>query len=147
MWTAIITYRKFDWYLTGVRQGCLLSSLLAILLIEWIMKTTLEGQRLGIQWTLMTRMEDLDFADDLALMSHALPDMHKKVEKLTVTPSKAGLDINRKKTAAIRVNNRSKESVKLKGKQIVDVEEFKYLGSMVNKKRWLGILQQEQGRQ
>ncbi|KAJ8346707.1 hypothetical protein SKAU_G00281080 [Synaphobranchus kaupii] len=78
-------------------------------------------------------LEDLDFADNLALMSHTLPDMQKKVDKLTVTSSKSGLNINRKKTEAIRVNNRSEESVKLNGEQIADVEEFTYLGSMVNK--------------
>ncbi|KAJ8380189.1 hypothetical protein SKAU_G00009670 [Synaphobranchus kaupii] len=118
---------------TAVRQGCLLSPLLFILVIDWIMKTTLEGQRLGIQWTVRTHPEDLDFADDLAVMSHTLPDMQKKVDKLTVTSSKAGPNINRKKTEAIRVNNRSEESVKLNGEQIADVEEFTYLGSMVNK--------------
>ncbi|KAL9954082.1 hypothetical protein ACROYT_G041576 [Oculina patagonica] len=37
---------------------------------DWIMRTTTEGKRNGIQCTPWTQLEDLDFADDLALLSH-----------------------------------------------------------------------------
>ena len=52
---------------TGVRQGCLLST---FLVIDWIMKTTTTGGNNGIQWPLWTQLDDLDFADDLALLSN-----------------------------------------------------------------------------
>ena len=55
---------------TGVRQGCLFSPFLFLLVIDWIMKTTTTGRNNGIQWILWTQLDDLDFADDLALLSH-----------------------------------------------------------------------------
>ena len=53
---------------SGVWQGCLLSPLLFLLVIDWLMKTTTTGRNNGIQWTLWTQLDDLDFADDLALL-------------------------------------------------------------------------------
>ena len=56
--------------LTGVRQGCLLSPFLLLLCIDWTMKQVANNSRTGIQWSLTEQREDLDFADDLALLAH-----------------------------------------------------------------------------
>ena len=37
---------------TGVRQGCLQSPFLSLLVIDWIMRETTRGKNNGIQWTL-----------------------------------------------------------------------------------------------
>ena len=52
---------------TGVRQGCMLSPVISTLVIDWIMKTSMDLPR-GLQWTLTSKLEDLDFADDVSLL-------------------------------------------------------------------------------
>ena len=66
---------------TGVRQGCLLSLFLFLLAIDWVMRQTTDGQRDGIQWTLWTQLDNLDFADDLALLSHNQQQMQNKTTR------------------------------------------------------------------
>ena len=57
---------------TGVKQGCLLSPTLFLITINWVTKQALYTTPRGIQWNLAQRLEDLDCADDLALLSHRL---------------------------------------------------------------------------
>jgi hypothetical protein len=51
---------------TDVRQGFILSPLLFLMVINWVSKTAYKEPK-GIQWTLQTRLEDLDFADDICM--------------------------------------------------------------------------------
>ena len=55
---------------TGVRQGCVMSSFLFNLAIDWVMRKATEDEKRGIRWKINTILEDLDFADDIALLSH-----------------------------------------------------------------------------
>ena len=55
---------------TGVRQGCVMSTFLFNVVVDWIMHRITEDQVRGIRWTPFSYLEDLDYADDIALLSH-----------------------------------------------------------------------------
>ena len=117
---------------TGVRQGCLLSPFLFLLAMDWAMKETTTGSRNGIQWTLVDQLEDLDFADDLALLAHTHSQMQAKTSKLEAISSKLGLNINTDKTKIMRINGKSNEHITINNLSIEDVTSFTYLGSVIN---------------
>jgi hypothetical protein len=119
--------------ITGVRQGCLLSPLLFSLVIDWVMRNSTRQPR-GIQWTMMNRLEDLDFADDICLLSHSLTHMQSKTDVLQGTAAATGLHINAQKTKFMGINAQHQRSITLEGQAIEEVEKFTYLGSVVGKK-------------
>ena len=96
---------------TGVRQGCLLSPFLFLLAIDWIMKKTTKYRRNGIQWTPWSQLEDLDFADDLALISHSHQQMQEKTELLNTVSTQLGLNINRSKTSILKANTKNNNPI------------------------------------
>ena len=116
-----------------MRQGCLLSPFLFLLVIDWIMKTTTSGRNNGIQWTLLTQLDDLDFADDLALLSHNHNQMQNKTTLLASISAETGLKINKKKTELMKINTTANRPVTVGGEPIREVESFVYLGSVIDR--------------
>ena len=118
--------------LSGVYQRCLLSPFLFLLAVDWIMASTIECCQRGIQWTHSKLLEDIDFADDVALLSRR-HDMQDKVTSLCESAAKLGLKINKKKTRTMRTNHVNKNSIQLRGKDVEGVEQFIYLGNVVSR--------------
>ncbi|KAI4896154.1 hypothetical protein NFI96_009623 [Prochilodus magdalenae] len=116
---------------TGVRQGCVMSSLLFNLVIDWVMRHTTEDEPRGIRWTLSTNLEDLDFADDLALLSHTHRHMQEKTTRLNTFAQQVGLHISRTKTEVMTLNTTNTTPISIEGEDLPMVESFTYLGSMV----------------
>ena len=88
----------------------------------------LSDEKSGIQWSLMQCLEDLDFADDLCLMSQKLQHMQSKTDRLTEEAAKTGLKVNAGKTETMRMNNKQEEPITLGGNALKEVDSFTYLG-------------------
>ena len=54
---------------------------LFLFVIDWVMRQTVEGEKTGIRWNFTTVLEDLDFADDIALLSSTLNHLQSKTNK------------------------------------------------------------------
>jgi hypothetical protein len=49
----------------GVRQGCILSRTLFLLILDRVMGRVKGSRKRGIQWSMKERLEYLDYADDV----------------------------------------------------------------------------------
>jgi endonuclease/exonuclease/phosphatase family metal-dependent hydrolase len=116
---------------TGVKQGCILSPILFSLAIDWIMCRTTVGRRQGIQWTLTSMLDDLDYADDIGLLSSRNQDTQQKTQQLAESASAIGLKVNIGKTQVMRKNTRGGDPIIINDQPLEEVEEFSYLGSKV----------------
>ena len=110
----------------------MLSPLLFLIAIDWTMKRSTEHHRTGIHWNLFSQLEDLDFADDLALLSETHKHMEQKTKMLQEKSSQLGLKINVGKTKVMKVNIRSSEPISLESRAVEEVQDFIYLGSNIS---------------
>lgn len=116
---------------TGVRQGCVMSAVLFNLAIDWVMRKTTEDSPRGIRWSLFSTLDDLDFADDLALLSHTHQHMQEKTSRLQTYGQQVGLRISTKKSETMTLNVNRPEPVKVNGENLCQADRFTYLGSII----------------
>ena len=122
---------------TSVKQGCILSPFWFILGIDWITTQVTSNRRRGIKWTLTSILEDLDYTDDIALLSSLYQDKQAKTNTLATTAGRFGLEISTcsKKTRHFRMNSRSRGTIMLNIEAVEEVEHFTYLGSKMSTSR------------
>lgn len=120
--------------LSGVRQGCLLSPLLFLIVMDGVVRRATDGKTTGIVWDPLKpsiRLESLDYADDKCELSHRFIDMKRKLDSLDNESRKVGLKINTGKTKELRINQESSQQLMLEDKPIEKVSHFQYLGSII----------------
>ena len=118
---------------SGVKQGYVVSGLLFVIVMDWIMTKTVENDNNGIRWNFTTVLEDIDFADDPALLSSKKAHIQKKVDRLNKHSKAIRMKTSIKKTKLVTFNAKDQTPVSIDGKDVEDVDSFTYLGSIVNK--------------
>ncbi|MCG8432127.1 MAG: reverse transcriptase family protein, partial [Candidatus Omnitrophica bacterium] len=133
--SIILEQTLTEWFevKSGVRQGCILSPILFLVVIDWVMRQTTSDAPRGIQWTLTSFLEDLDFADDLALLATRYADMQEKTNRLNTYSKPTGLSFNVPKTKHMSINTTPPSPITIDGEPVGEVDDFVYLGSMVSK--------------
>jgi len=89
--------------ITGVRQGCILSPLLFLICIDYVMRKALNHPEFGIPWG-RGKLTDLDFADDVAVLSHSATTLQQMTDSLKSSAEMVGLRISGDKTKVSTVS-------------------------------------------
>jgi hypothetical protein len=67
--------------MNGVKQGCVLSPLLFNATLDCVM-TAVAKNSAGVRWGLCDKLTDLDYADDICLLTHSTRAMQTTLERL-----------------------------------------------------------------
>ena len=116
---------------SGVRQGCTIAPNLFCAPMDWLLTRTVHrgfaGTSIGEE-----AFSDLDFADDVALLSEMLEIL---LLALTIMEEEArpfGLEINWNKTKIQTTEDTNSLVAQVNGNQVELVESFTYLGSTIH---------------
>jgi len=96
-----------------------------------VLSQATEDRRRGICWTLSTVLEDLDYADDIALLSHSFSDMQEKTDQLNRFSQQVGLKISPQKTKVLPVNISAPLPIRVGQLDLEMTPQFTYLDSTV----------------
>ncbi len=85
--------------------GCIISPILFLIVIDWTIQKTTSDKPQGIQWTLFTRLEDLYYADDLAVFSTNHTHLQEKTDGTDRFSRQIGLNINISRSQVMCINS------------------------------------------
>ena len=132
---------EFD-IVKGVLQGDTQSLYLFVIILDHALRKAIKGREEELGFTIVPRrsrrvhpivLTDLDFADDIALISDSVRQASELLQRVESECSKVGLLINYNKTKVMAFNTLDPIILKTADGQILDVEkDFKYLGSWIN---------------
>jgi len=123
----------------GVLQGDTLAPYLFAIVLDYAMRQAVGGKENELGFELERRkssrhpavsISDLDFADDIALLSQNAEQAQLLLTQLEVEAAKVGLHLNGKKTKVMTYNQPGPVTITTRnGDSLEIVENFKYLGS------------------
>ena len=103
---------------TGVRQGCILSTILFNLVIDWVMKKNTEDKKRGLRWGIMGHLKDLDFADDLALIPETIKHLQDETNKIVKYAGQVGFLVKVQKTEIMNLPANPNQNITINDEQL-----------------------------
>ncbi|KAK9738474.1 hypothetical protein QE152_g9845 [Popillia japonica] len=77
-----------------------------------------EDKKTGITWNMFERLEDLEFADDICLITSTKKQIQVKSLRLAKTAQQVGLKINKKRTKLLIPQENDEDHIEINGKRI-----------------------------
>ena len=114
---------------TGVKQGCILSPFLFIMVIDYLLKG-MEGNEYGVKIGEKS-IFDLDFADDTALIDTSKERLQSCTEELMKRANQVGLRFNAKKCESMSTAGDTAD-IKIDDVNVKQTDSFTYLGSKIS---------------
>ena len=99
---------------------------------DWIMRSNNNSNR-GNRWKFTTCLEDLDYADDLSLLSSRFVDIQGKSTRLHEAARFTGLIIITTETKTMKVNFGNNNAVVIGSNEVEDLDSFINLGATLDK--------------
>ncbi|VDP34668.1 unnamed protein product [Schistosoma margrebowiei] len=78
------------------------------------------------------QLDDLDFADDLAVLSQTQQQMQEKTTSAAAASAATGLNIHKGKSKVLRYNTARTNLITIDGEDLEDIKTFTYLGSIID---------------
>ena len=141
---------EFFKILAGVMQGDTLAPFLFVIVLDYALRKAIQGKEEELGFTLQQRKSrrvpakslcDLDFSDDIVLLSNQIEQARRLVHSVEEECKKVGLTINAEKTKAVFYNVEIEPMHTLDGIVIKQAltengdQDFKYLGCWSDKDR------------
>ncbi|VDO71520.1 unnamed protein product [Schistosoma margrebowiei] len=98
------------------------------------MKTSTSEGNHRIQWTAWMQLDDLNFIDDLALLSHTHQQIQMKATRVAAVSASIGLNIQEGKSNTLKYNIENTNQITLDGEALEQVESFMYLCIIIDEK-------------
>lgn len=117
-----------------MRQGCVLSPLLFNVYSEEIFKRAQSNSDAGIMIN-GEKITSIRYADDTVLIAESEQELQEMLTNISTISEEYGLQINVKKTKSMTITRNPlipQMTLQHKNETIVNVSQFRYLGSMLN---------------
>eukprot|EP00794_Sanderia_malayensis_P010245 gene10245-11298_t len=103
-------------------EDCCTSGFLSLLVIDWVMRKTTEGERTGIRWDFTTILKDIDFVD--ALIYSAMNHLQQKTAGVEENAAKVRLKRNDKKCKVTKAKSEMDEKLKVRENGVEEVDFY-----------------------